>query len=1187
MNDVNRSIKVYIDSTEAGKNIEGLRAYIAKLEKDLNSLNKQDPAYAANAAKMQKSIESAYNQLGKYQKSVQEVDRVLNNLSGATYKELIAVQKKIERDLKNTARGTEEYNQKLEMHKKVSKEVALAQKEMRSELGSQASLWDRAKSWLTGSVVGFVSAAAAISGITAALSKYREERDKLESGQKELKALTGLDDQSITWLTENAKRLSGTMSKEGVRITQSAEQILEAYRIVGGEKPELLDNKEALASVTEEVLILAAASKMDLTEATRAVTLAMNQYSASAEEAARYTNVLAAGSKEGSAEVDSQAAAIKRAGVSAAAANIPIEQLVGSIQTLAEKGIKDEVAGTGLKKFFLTLQTGADDTNPKVVGLYTALDNLAKKQMQAADIKKMFGEEGYNVASVLINETEKVKAYTTAVTGTSVALEQAAINSDTAEARRAQRQNRLINQGISLLDKLAPSIEKVEEASATAAETLMNGAKWLLENGKLVASLIVTLGTYIAVVKISTAVREANTAASLKGIIVEKAQAIALRATIAAEYAASAAKLVLSGSIKAATVAMRGFLVTLGVNPIVAIGVAVAALTIGIYKLATRTNEAKESMKTFMSESIKEQTELNKLYDALKRTADGSSLRIKLIKEFNEKYGEYLPNLLSEKSTMQDIEKAYTDATKAMKENIAQRTLKESVDKIEEESLGRKVKQLQDVKDELSGMPATVVDDIISKIVRQVDVGVSKGFELESVFRGVISNIRKDYFGNDSSSLPAHLANQLKDYVEEVYKAARKIKSVKNELSPFIARPDEPTSLPEVEVVGNAPKNTGGAKQETEDLKKEFQKRLSALDNYITEKKARITQDFLDGKMMMEDYNTDMQALELENLNKKLEMQGLDADARKKIELEILEFKKRIMEKEFEEYLKNNEKKGREQKKEEEKEKKHLGKLNSELQSHLDEIEKKTQEEIEKKKARFEILSDFGADLGQIVGDALAGTEDSFAEIMGNILILGLDTLRQITTMAIAERTIRDIGTLGPLGIAKAAGEIALINAAFYAVKGLIKKPTTSGSSSASSSSSSDKKTGSRVTDGFSSGGYTGAGEVYDVAGVVHRGEYVVPAWQMNEPVSFNYVRALEGIRQTKQAEPSMPGYASGGMVDPSIQTAGNDLRPILTELIYLLRYLKDYGIDARMVYSQFIKVKDTIEKSKKIGSKG
>ncbi len=1123
MNDVNRSIKVYIDSTEAGKSIEGLQAHIAKLEKDLNSLNKQDPAYAANAAKMQKSIESAYNQLGKYQKSVQEVDRVLNNLSGATYKELIAVQKKIERDLKNTARGTEEYNQKLEMHKKVSKEVALAQKEMRSELGSQASLWDRAKSWLTGSVVGFVSAAAAISGITAALSKYREERDKLESGQKELKALTGLDDQSITWLTENAKRLSGTMSKEGVRITQSAEQILEAYRIVGGEKPELLDNKEALASVTEEVLILAAASKMDLTEATRAVTLAMNQYSASAEEASRYTNVLAAGSKEGAAEVDSQAQAIKRSGVAAAAANIPIEQLVGSIQTLAEKGIKDEVAGTGLKKFFLTLQTGADDTNPKVVGLYTALDNLAKKQMQAADIKKMFGEEGYNVASVLINETEKVKAYTTAVTGTSVALEQAAINSDTAEARRAQRQNRLINQGISLLDKLAPSIEKVEEASATTAEALIMVGEWIVKNIGYIAALGKGLLVYTALVKAY--------------VIQEKIRLLVTQAV---------------------ALATKGLHNTLTKNPYAMVAALVVTWMLAMREANKELTEMQRSQKLLndvesrASKSIAEQkVELESYLRIAKDDTKSKSERLAAIKKLNEISPEYLGNLT--------LEEIHTNSAKAAIDKYIQ-----SITNLARAQAAReKLVEIEKERLRIEMDPEAFMENIST--MDKLEVGFMRMFS-----GGAADQAMNDMVLRGRKKRDALLADLQRD--------ADQLKGIIDSTMTTGTTPSGKTDDPD---------GAGGAKQDTEDLKKEFQKRLSALDNYITEKKARITQDFLDGKMMMEDYNTDMQALELENLNKKLEMQGLDADARKKIELEILEFKKRIMEKEFEEYLKNNEKKGREQKKEEEKEKKHLSKLNSELQSYIEELDKKRQKEIEKKTAMFETLSDFGTELGQIVGDALAGTEDSFAEIMGNILLLGLDTLRQITTMAIAERTIKNIATLGPLGIAKAAGEIALINAAFYAVKGLIKKPTTSGSSSTSSSSSSDKKTGSRVTDGFSSGGYTGAGEVYDVAGVVHRGEYVVPAWQMNEPVSFNYVRALEGIRQTKQAEPSMPGYASGGMVDPSIQTAGNDLRPILTELIYLLRYLKEYGIDARMVYSQFIKVKDTIEKSKKIGSKG
>ena len=159
---------------------------------------------------------------------------------------------------------------------------------------------------------------------------------------------------------------------------------------------------------------------MTLKDAVDAVTLSLNQYGDGAEQASRYANVMAAGSKYGAAAVESVTTAVTKSGVAAASAEIPIEQLVGTIETLAEKGIKDEIAGTGLKKFFLTLQTGADDTNPKIVGLEKALDNLQKKQLSAAQIKKQFGEEGYNVPSVLINEAYKLKYYTKVVTGTSV-----------------------------------------------------------------------------------------------------------------------------------------------------------------------------------------------------------------------------------------------------------------------------------------------------------------------------------------------------------------------------------------------------------------------------------------------------------------------------------------------------------------------------------------------------------------------------------------------------------------------------------------------------------------------------------------------------------------------------------------------------------------------------------------------
>ncbi len=96
-----------------------------------------------------------------------------------------------------------------------------------------------------------------------------------------------------------------------------------------------------------------------------------------------------------------------------------------------------------------------------------ALENLNKKVEEAESqtvgggttlLKKLFGDEGMVTAMILTQNTEKVKEYTQAVTGTSVAMEQAAINSDTAKAKRAQYINQIKEAGIILMEKLNPSL---------------------------------------------------------------------------------------------------------------------------------------------------------------------------------------------------------------------------------------------------------------------------------------------------------------------------------------------------------------------------------------------------------------------------------------------------------------------------------------------------------------------------------------------------------------------------------------------------------------------------------------------------------------------------------------------------------------------------------------------------------
>lgn len=55
----------------------------------------------------------------------------------------------------------------------------------------------------------------------------------------------------------------------------------------------------------------------------------------------------------------------------------------------------------------------------------------------------------------------------------------------------------------------------------------------------------------------------------------------------------------------------------------------------------------------------------------------------------------------------------------------------------------------------------------------------------------------------------------------------------------------------------------------------------------------------------------------------------------------------------------------------------------------------------------------------------------------------------------------------------------------------------------------------------FAEGGYTGEGKKYDVAGIVHKGEYVAPQHVVNNPTAKPHLKALENMR--------VRGFADGG----------------------------------------------------------
>lgn len=127
---------------------------------------------------------------------------------------------------------------------------------------------------------------------------------------------------------------------------------------------------------------------------------------------------------------------------------------------------------------------------------------------------------------------------------------------------------------------------------------------------------------------------------------------------------------------------------------------------------------------------------------------------------------------------------------------------------------------------------------------------------------------------------------------------------------------------------------------------------------------------------------------------------------------------------------------------------------------------------------------------------------------------------------------------LGPIAGSVAAAmiattgamQVAAANAERERIKNLQPKRTAKKSDGASSA------TATRQLTGYSEGGYTGDGARYEVAGVVHRGEYVIPKPIMTHPYVVDAVGNIEAIRRYRMmpAHSVTQGYADGGFTGTS-----------------------------------------------------
>lgn len=233
---------------------------------------------------------------------------------------------------------------------------------------------------------------------------------------------------------------------------------------------------------------------------------------------------------------------------------------------------------------------------------------------------------------------------------------------------------------------------------------------------------------------------------------------------------------------------------------------------------------------------------------------------------------------------------------------------------------------------------------------------------------------------------------------------------------------------------------------------------------------------------------------------------------------------------------------------------------NGESTAALEEEKENKKLEIQKKYADLQ----FAMKCSQIIADTAVAIMETHASLGG------------WTPAAIAAAAI--------MGITGAA-QLALAAAEREKVKNM----------SVSNSNTSKKATAERVVSGSSGGGYyeggyTGPGGRYEVAGVVHKGEYVVPQPEMNNPKVIDAVSTIEAIRrQRTNANPlsQNPGeyYEGGYVTSPAGDSSYREFLEAAKELRASCEAIK--LIKAYIVYQDLEKAKETIDNARDTFTRG
>lgn len=867
------------------------------------------------------------------------------NIDGSQLNNTVpGIQKKIReltRDVKKMTIGTEEYNKTVKKisdlnsiladHKRAIRGVAEETKSLGEKIGAVADFCNK---WY----YSVQTALDAFGGLTTSARNSVNAYAEMEEAMADVRKYTGQTSEQVHEMNEDFKKidtrtaraelnaLAGSAGRLGITNKEVIEEFVDGANMLNVALRDDLGDK-GVDQVGKLAQMFGEDDKKGLRGAMLATGSAVNELAQSSSANAGYiVNFTAdlsgvaiqAGMTQ--TQIMGLASALDQNMQEEATASTVFSQLITKMYQ--EPARFAALAGQDVKSFTNLLKTDANEALLKFLSAMQATGGFDKMAPLFSEMK-LEGTRAVGVLSAVASHLDQVReaqliandAYND---GTSI-IKEYNVQNNTVQANIDKAKKQFLDLSIELGEKLLPLVQHSITAGSLLVRTirlLYGVGEFLVKHAAAIAAVSAALLFYNGVLSITLIKTKLYNVYLGIAIALDTSWRASVKLTRAALVAVHAVWALVTKGVQGYIVVMRAAKLASLTNPWAALATVLSVVGVAIYSAVKAWQEHKKAVHDNLQEvkeanaikqqqaeidkkvadsHVEEKTRVEQLSRIIRSNAYSVNERRAAIAALQEIIPSYHASIKNEGKLYEENKEAVDDYIKQLDRLAMAQAISEQKVNIARQRLALKQKEqrirysIKAVNAEIESNPEYYKEYYNYKEGGRTKRGVSHALAEKERERGVHEHRLKD---NQSQQKVLQARERALDNMVE------SDKELKSAVVSQIVRNNSKDNASGVVKPGHyvSPEKAAAARRKEEvEAKKKVEKELDAISTEYENKRTKAKEAYLKGDIAtQEDYNRIVEDLQLEELNKKLEVAGLEPKKRAEIEKKILDYKVKL-----------------------------------------------------------------------------------------------------------------------------------------------------------------------------------------------------------------------------------------------------------------------------------------------------